>query len=114
MLHEMRLHPEPFELIKAGRQTIETRLYDDKRKLMKVGDRIVFLKRPECTEQLIAVVVELSIFNSFKDLFQSIDKLQFGYSENDTLEDQIKCMRKYYSEDEEKEYGVIGIHIEVI
>lgn len=31
MKHEMRLHPEPFSLIKTGKQLIETRLYNEKR-----------------------------------------------------------------------------------
>ena len=31
MKHEMRLHNEPFELIKAGMKTIELLLYDEKR-----------------------------------------------------------------------------------
>lgn len=113
MKHEMRLHTEPFELIKAGKQLIETRLYDEKRQQIQVGDQIVFLKRPECEEQLVVEVIGLSIFKTFKDLFQAIDKSKFGYSEGDTLEDQVNCMRKYYSNEEENKFGVVGIHIEV-
>lgn len=36
-MHEMRLHNEPFELIRNGSKTIEMRLYDEKRQLIKVG-----------------------------------------------------------------------------
>ena len=32
MTHEMRLHDEPFNLIKNGTKTIELRLYDEKRR----------------------------------------------------------------------------------
>lgn len=114
MKHEMMLHPEPFESIKSGIKSIETRLYDEKRQQIRAGDQIVFLKRPECEEQLLVEVIGLSIFKTFKDLFRSIDKLEFGYSTTDTLEDQISCMRKYYSDEEEKTYGVVGIHVKLL
>lgn len=83
----MRLHPKPFEAIKKGKQLIETRLYDEKRQQIKVGDQIVFLKRPEEVEKLTVEVVGLSIFKSFLDLFKAIDKYKFGYLEDITLEE---------------------------
>lgn len=113
MIHQMRLHPEPFEAIKAGTQLIETRLYDEKRQQIKVGDQIIFSKRPEESEKLTVEVVGLLIFRSFKDLFKAVDRRKFGYSNDVTLEEQVNCMRKYYSEDEEKRYGVVGIHLKV-
>ena len=42
MTHNMQLKPEPFAMIKDGTKTIELRLYDEKRRNIKVGDRIVF------------------------------------------------------------------------
>lgn len=41
----MRLHNSPFKLIKNGTKTIELRLNDEKRKLIKVGDIIRFTNR---------------------------------------------------------------------
>ena len=38
----MKLHPAPFEMIKSGKKTIELRLYDEKRRKIKVGDEIIF------------------------------------------------------------------------
>ena len=37
---EMRLCPEPFEMIKSGKKTIELRLNDEKRRPIRNGDRI--------------------------------------------------------------------------
>lgn len=113
MKHEMRLNEESFKAIKSGRQTIEVRLFDDKRSLLNVGDKITFFKRPDEIESLEANVIGLSIFNSFEELFKAIDKQKFGYDEDDTLEYQLECMRKHYSIDEEKECGVVGIHLKV-
>ena len=43
MKHEMKLALEPFDMIADGRKTIELRLYDDKRKKIKLGDEIQFI-----------------------------------------------------------------------
>ena len=42
MIHNMHLHPEPLEKIRAGHKTIEFRLYDEKRQRIQIGDKIVF------------------------------------------------------------------------
>lgn len=114
MIYEMRLHPAPFELIKFGKQTIEVRLFDEKRQQIKVGDEIVFIKRPEENEQITVQVTGLSLFKTFKELFQSIDKAEFGYSPKDTLEYQVLCMHQYYTKEDEQKYGVLGIHVKPV
>ena len=111
MTHEMRLNAIPFNAIRSGKQQIETRLYDEKRQAIKVGDTITFYLRPEEVESFTAEVIGLSIFKSFKDLFQAIEKIKFGYEENDTLDYQINCMLKYYSEEDQVKDGVVGIHL---
>ena len=42
MKHEMKLNNKPFEKIKKGTKTIELRLNDEKRQLLKVNDYIEF------------------------------------------------------------------------
>lgn len=42
MNHKMSLRNKPFNSIKSGTKTIELRLYDEKRKLISVGDIITF------------------------------------------------------------------------
>ena len=41
MIHEMRLNNEPFNKIKEGTKTVELRLLDEKRKTLRVGDKII-------------------------------------------------------------------------
>ena len=45
MIHEMRLNNEPFNKIKEGTKTVELRLLDEKRKALRVGDKIIFTNR---------------------------------------------------------------------
>ena len=44
MLHEMKLNENPFERMKNGPKTIEFRLNDEKRKKIKIGEKITFSK----------------------------------------------------------------------
>ena len=43
MIHNMKLQPEPLEMIKSGQKTYELRLWDAKRQKISVGDTIEFL-----------------------------------------------------------------------
>ena len=113
MLHEMKLNSIPFEKIKTGQKIIEVRLYDEKRQMVKIGDIIVFAKLPDKMEKIKVEVVGLSIFKSFRDLFSNFDKSKFGHDQNLSLDEQIELQREYYTEDEEKTSGVIGIHIKL-
>lgn len=108
MIHEMRLHKEPFEKIKQGTKTIEIRLYDEKRQLVKVGDKIDFISR-ENGEIFSTQVIALHFFPTFSDLYKHFDKISLGYNENETA--NPNDMTKYYTKEEQDKYGVVGIEI---
>ena len=108
--HEMKLNPAPFEMIKGGKKTIELRLYDEKRRIINVGDKIVFTNT-ESGEELTVEVVKLHIFDSFEELYSSLPLLKCGYTESDVGEAHYSDMEEYYSADKQKEYGVLGIEI---
>ena len=109
MKHEMRLHNEPFNYIKTGTKTIEMRLYDDKRRLIKIGDIIEFSNRVT-DEKLDAKVVNLYTFNNFNELYKNFNKVCLGYNEDEVA--NPNDMNQYYSKVEQDKYGVIAIEIE--
>ena len=110
-MHEMRLHNSPFNLIKSGTKTIELRLNDEKRSLIKVGDKIEFTNR--ITEEKIVVeVINLHNYDSFFELYKHFDKVSMGYDEDE--EADPKDMEQYYSKEEQDKYGVLGIEIKLI
>lgn len=111
MIHEMRLHKEPFEKIKAGTKTIEIRLYDEKRQLIKVGDNIQFTSRAN-GETILTEVVALHKFKSFADLYKSFDKVTLGYNTDEVA--NPNDMAKYYTKEDQAKYGVVGIEIKKI
>jgi len=114
MNHEMSLREIPFDRIKSGRKVIEVRLFDEKRQKVQIGDTITFSKVDHEDETITVEVIGLSRFKNFRDFYSAFDKSKFGHSEQDTLEDQIRRERGFYSEEKEKKYGVLGIHIKLI
>ena len=107
MLHKMKLNESPFERIKNGTKTIEFRLYDEKRQQIKVGDQIEFSKLPDLQEKLLVDVVELYREDTFENLFRKL------YNDEEEIVRKTKSMYNYYSPEEEKEYGVLGIKIKL-
>jgi len=111
MKHEMRLNNEPFNSIKSGNKTIEIRLYDEKRRLIKIGDTIEFTNR--ITDEKICVkVVKLHILNNFEELYKKFDKVLLGYNKDEIA--SPNDMNKYYSKEEQEKYGVVGIEIKLL
>ena len=110
--HIMHLSEEPFNWIKEGRKVVEVRLYDEKRKGIEMGDVIVF-KKLNNDEEIKVKVKGLLRFESFENLFLFIPKKYLAH-ESLSLNEQIERVRKYYSEEKEKKYGVLAIWFEVI
>lgn len=108
MIHKMKLNQSPFDRIKNGTKTVEFRLYDDKRKQIKVGDKIEFSKLPEQSEKLLVEVLELYQDKTFENLFRKL------YKDNEEeIERKTKSMYTIYSQEQEKQYGVLGIKIKI-
>ena len=110
-MHYMKLHNDPFNLIKSGTKTIELRLNDLKRQKIKVGDLIEFTNRVT-DEKMLVRVIDLIKFNSFSDLYNNFSKVSMGYREDE--EANPSDMELYYSLEEQEKYGVLAIKIEKI
>ena len=109
--HSLQLATTPFDAIVSGKKTIESRLYDEKRQLIMIGDEITFTNR-EATEQTVTVkVVGLLRYETFGSLFSHNNPAKFGGESVEWLENQIN---EFYSIDEQRENGVIGIELERI
>lgn len=111
MEHVMKLRPNPFSKIKSGQKTIELRLYDEKRQLISVGDRISFVNIKDEDDILLTEVKALHVFQSFDELYKELPLLQCGYTEEDVDRALPRDMEKYYSKEEQSRYGVVGIEL---
>lgn len=114
MVFLMKLNPNPYQMMKEGRKTIELRLYDKKRRAISAGDIISFQNIEAPEEELCAQVVELYRFDSFKDLYDNLPLLECGYTEDNVEDASPEDMNEYYTCEEQAKYGVVGIRIRVL
>lgn len=112
MIHKMRLLKDPFQKIIQGSKTVEVRLLDNKRKLIKIGDKIEFLNRSEKDSKIDVKVMGLEKYGTFRELFERKGPLVFGLIENTSLDTFLAEYRKLYSLEKERKLGVIAITIE--
>jgi ASC-1-like (ASCH) protein len=113
MEFEMKLHSSPFSMIESGRKTIELRLYDEKRRQIAVGDTIRFSNIADPAKTILTEVKELYVFSSFEELYNTLPLIECGYTAETIRSASPKDMLRYYTPEQEEQYGVVGIRIEV-
>ena len=107
----MKLSSEPFSKIARKEKVIESRLYDEKRAQISLGDEIEFSENDHPGNSVRSKVIGLLRYQSFKDLFADHEPTLFGGESREFLLNQIK---QFYSDEDEQKYGVLGIRIAVI
>ncbi len=113
MIHKMKLQDKYFYFILNGTKRIEIRLNDDKRKLIKVGDIIEFKNADNLENCFRVKVIELLRYNSFNDLLNDYD-ISILADKSMTKEQLINVFEQFYTQEEQKKYGILGIKIELI
>lgn len=114
MTHQLKLHSRPFEEIRSGRKTIELRLYDEKRRLIEVGDTLVFAHSDDPARTLAATVTALHLFPDFAALYEALPLDRCGYLPEELADASPEDMNVYYSAEKQAKYGVVGIEIVLI
>ena len=111
MTHTLNLNPEPFEMIRNGRKTIELRLWDEKRSQIRVGDTLMFVHTEDATRTLTARVLALHLFPDFAALYAALPLDRCGYLPEEIPTASPADMNVYYSAEKQALYGVVGIEI---
>lgn len=109
-IHHLNLQPKPFEAIKSGQKIIESRLYDEKRQRINLGDTIRFnLDKTE--EVLDCEVVGLLRYPTFRDLVKDFPASYFGGNDS---EEVVADLSQFYTAEQQKELGVVGIKLRLL
>lgn len=111
MQYQMKLATEPFNKIASGTKLIESRLFDEKRQQISIGDQIVFSENENPENTVTTVVKGLLRYQTFKELFADHDPSLFGEDSKDFLLAQIKS---FYSDEDEQKYGVVGVRLDLV
>ena len=61
-----------FDYIKNGKKLYETRIYDEKRRKIKLLDNVKFIDKNNKKRFFNATITELSYFNNFKDAIEEV------------------------------------------
>ena len=112
MIHYMKLFAQPFEQIQTGKKTIELRLNDEKRQKIAVGDTIVF-SCVNSEKTLTAKVLDVHRFPTFRELYKALPLDKCGYLPWEIADAKAEDMYAYYTFEQEKTYGVLGIELVV-
>ena len=105
--HHFQLADRPFAAIASGEKTIESRLYDEKRQAVQLGDIITFTNREK--NQTVSVrVLGLLRYKTFHDLFSHNNLEKFGGHKS------AARLEHLYSVAEQNQHRVLGIEFELL
>ena len=110
-IHYLQLATRPFNAIISGAKTVESRLYDEKRQAIQIGDVIEFTNREAPAQTVSVKVIGLLRYETFYDLFSHNNPIKFGDDSVEWLENQIS---EFYSLEDQRQHGVIGIEFELL
>ena len=106
------LDSDIFDIISSKDKDVEIRLNDEKRRKLNIGDKLVFLKRPDDKESIKAIITNLVHFNSFIDVTNYYDMKRI-YLEDTTKDEYINLMKNFYSDEEVEKYGVVAVEFKL-
>lgn len=109
--HSMNLTHEFFDYIKNGHKRIEVRLLDDKRKQIKIADKVIFTDL-DYNNKLETRVKNLYLYKNFSSLIDdfNIELLTDNKYDKSSF---ISILNQFYSNDKQRLYGVVGIEVEI-
>lgn len=99
-----------FSFVKNGQKTIEGRLNKEEYKFLKIGDHIIVHSR-EGPDSVEIVINSIRKYRSFQEMLQKED-LKKVLPEVNTIEEGLAIYKKFYTDEQQKEFGIIAIEIE--
>lgn len=111
MKYKMGLQEKYFNMVQEDKKKIEIRLFDEKRRKIKVGDIIEFLKERERIEKIDTVVTDIKKYDNFE---HALENLPINLITAEQKDIYLKDLNHFYSKEVQKEYGVVAIEIEKV
>ena len=108
MTHYMNLWDDSFQAIKEGWKTIEMRLNDGKRSVVKNNDTIEFTNT-KTQDKMSCRVVNIYKYQDFVELYKNHDKRSIGYTDDEPANPDDMLM--YYTREQIERNGVVGIEL---
>lgn len=102
-----------FTLISLGLKSVEGRKNKGKFKEMKVGDTILWTNNDFSPRNVLTKIVSKAEYLTFKEYLENegLNKCLPGITDINT---GLSVYYKYYTKDDEKEFGVVAIRLEIV
>ena len=98
MIYKMGLQNKYYKLVDQGNKIVELRLYDQKRKKLKVGNLIRFYEEPERINYIDTIITKLNKYNSFSEALENIN---MNLLTNESEEKYLADLENYYKKEEQ-------------
>ena len=109
--HNHRVEPY-FTYVKNGQKTIEGRIKKGQYKDIIPGDHIVVHNESE-TDNIEVIVKDIRTYNTIKEML-SKENLKKILPDAKSIDHGVQIYGKFYSNEQEKEFGVVAIEVERI
>lgn len=109
---KMNLDTIYFDYIKNGKKMYETRVYDKKRREIKLLEEVTFIDRSDNTRTFKAIITELSYFKNFKEAIEEVG-IKKVLPNAKSLDEGVKLYHQFPSgeggtfKEAAKKYGVL-------
>jgi ASC-1-like (ASCH) protein len=102
-----------FSLISLGLKTVEGRKNKGRFKDMQIGNIVEWYNEDFLKRSILTKIVGKEEYNTFEEYLENegLDKCLPGIP---TMEHGLSVYFKYFTKEDEKEYGVVAIRIELI
>lgn len=110
----MKLNEAPFLSVKNGEKKVDVRLYDEKRKKVKVGDTIEFSNSSDSKEKLIVEVEKIRRYPTYELLVEDVELADFGGTYVSKQQLLKRSLSNIYSKDEQEKYGFVLFNIKLL
>lgn len=104
--HLFHRNTDPFERIVAGEKRFEIRLNDEKRQIVKIGDKVKGVLRDDKSKYFISEIIGLSHFKNFVNLFEV-------FGDSISVKDKL-LLRKVYSDEMVEKFGILVMHFKLL
>lgn len=108
-ISQMHVKQHYFDLLEAGVKAVEFRVNDEKRRSIKVGDKIRFVCQNDDTRHVDLAVSDIVLSSGFESLIKRINPDLLG---GIAPQQQLKELKNIYDSDSVKRYGVVALLLE--
>lgn len=98
-----------FTQISIGKKIVEGRLNKGLFRKLKTGDIVIWFNRKN-NKKFRTEILKTVVYKTFKEMIEK-EGIKNILPIIDNINDGIKVYRQWYSEEMEKEFGVLGIHL---